>query len=193
MMQAAQLAAEAAMLEATAREEAERNANRGRGEQEQQMPNLSMMDMMQESSSFMTDSSEQMMGQMGLMQALQTDVDGRYQQQEQQYQHQHQQEQYHQQQQQHHHYQQQHQHQRQAQAQAQYGGGGDNNQVLLQEMQMMGIDANDPESVQMFLQILQQRGEQERLQAEANARPEEHYMTIAQNGRSFIVTKIIIN
>jgi hypothetical protein len=55
--------------------------------------------------------------------------------------------------------------------------------MLLQEMSMMGVDPNDPDSVQMFLQLLQQREQQERQQAGMNARPEEHYMTIAQNGR----------
>ena len=55
-----------------------------------------------------------------------------------------------------------------------------NNQMLLQEMQMMGIDPSDPEGVQFFLQYLQQREEQERQQAD---RPDEHYMTIAQNGK----------
>jgi len=173
MMQAAQLAAEAAMREAAAAGEAERNTNSGGGEAE--MNTLSMLDMMHESSSsFMSESSEQMVGQMEYMQGLQHDYDYpgdmRYQQEqeyyddEQQYQHD------------------------QQQRQTQYGGGGDYNQMLLQEMQMMGIDPNDPEGVQFFLQYLQQREEQERQQAD---RPDEQYMTIAQNGMILEATKTI--
>jgi len=52
----------------------------------------------------------------------------------------------------------------------------------------MGVDPNDPESVQLFLHFLQQREEQERQQAE---RPCEHYMTIAQNGMILEATKTI--
>jgi len=182
MMKAAQLAAEAAMREAAATEEAERNANSGGGEGgggEVEMPSLSMIDMMHESSSsFMSDSSEQMMGQMEYMQGLQNDYDypedARYQQEQQYYSEE--QQYYHEQQ-----------HQQQQQ-EVQYGGGDDYNQMLLQEMQMMGIDPNDPEGVQFFLQLLHQREEQERQQAD---RPDEHYMTIAQNGMILEATKTI--
>lgn len=164
MMQAAQLAAEAAMREAAAAEAEERNANGGGGG-EAEMPGYGMLDMMHESSSsFMSDveSSEHQ-----YMQGLQHDYDYpgdmRYQQEQQYY-----------------HDEQQYYHDEQEQRQVQYGGGDDYNQMLLQEMQMMGIDPNDPEGVQFFLQYLQQREEQERQQAD---RPDEHYMTIAQNGR----------
>ena len=113
----------------------------------------------------MSETSE-MMGQVEYMQGLQNDYsysgDMRYQQEQQFYQDE--QQFYHEQQQQ----------------QAQYGSAEDYNQMLLQEMQIMGIDPNDPEGVQFFLQLLQQREEQERQQED---RPDEHYMTIAQNGR----------
>ena len=46
---------------------------------------------------------------------------------------------------------------------------------LLQEINMMGLDPNDG-NVQSLLQMLSQQQEQE------NMRPEEHYLTIAQNG-----------
>jgi len=179
MMQAAELAAEAAMREAAA-EDAERNANNvgGRGG-EVEMPSLSMIDMMHESSSsFMSDTSEQMMGQMEYMQGLQQEYDypgeTKY----------HQEQQYYDDEQQYYH---EEQHQQQ-QRQVQYGGGDDYNQMLLQEMQIMGIDPNDPEGVQYFLQLLHQREEQERQQAD---RPDEHYMTIAQNGMILEATKTI--
>mmetsp|Transcript_13073 Transcript_13073/g.30806 ORF Transcript_13073/g.30806 Transcript_13073/m.30806 type:complete len:1373 (+) Transcript_13073:256-4374(+) len=176
MMQAAQLAAEAAMREAAASEQADRRANGG-GAGEVEMPSLSMIDMMHESSSsFMSDSSEQMMGQMEYMQGQQHDYDYagdmRYQQEQQYY---HDEQQYY------------HEQQHQQEQQSQYGGD-DYNQMLLQEMQMMGIDPNDPEGVQFFLQLLQQREEQERQQAD---RPDEHYMTIAQNGMILEATKTI--
>ena len=169
MMQAAQLAAEAAMREAAATEQSGRNSSGG-GSGEVEMPSLSMIDMMHESSSsFMSDTSEQMMGQMEYMQGLQHDYDYpgdmRYHQEQQYY---HDEQQYY------------HEQQHQQQRQSQYGSGEDYNQMLLQEMQMMGIDPNDPEGVQFFLQLLHQREEQERQQAD---RPDEHYMTIAQNGK----------
>mmetsp|Transcript_10897 Transcript_10897/g.31653 ORF Transcript_10897/g.31653 Transcript_10897/m.31653 type:complete len:1397 (+) Transcript_10897:356-4546(+) len=170
MMQAAQLAAEAAMREATAREEAERNANAGDVNSvglQDQMPHLSMIDMMHDSTtSFMTDSSEHMMSEMSFMQA----GGEKYMDHDQHYQHLQQQ-----------HYQQ----QRQAQS---YDHATDNNQMIVREMQMMGIDPNDTESVQLFLQLVQEREEQIRQQAE---RPEEHYMTIAQNGMILEATKTI--
>mmetsp|Transcript_24323 Transcript_24323/g.27223 ORF Transcript_24323/g.27223 Transcript_24323/m.27223 type:complete len:375 (+) Transcript_24323:356-1480(+) len=174
MMQAAQLAAEAAARDAA------QNGGGGNENNDEDLP--VMMDMMNDSSSsFMTDSSEQMLGQMGLLRALEsnTDFDGdggqhQYQQQQQQ------QQQY-----------------QQRQAQHHYGGlgGRDNNiNMLSQEMSMMGVDPNDPDSVQMFLQILQQREQQEeheRQQAGMNARPNEHYMTIAQNGMILEATKTV--
>jgi hypothetical protein len=175
MMQAAQLAAEAAMREAAAAAaEDERNANSGGGEGGKvQMPNLSMMDMMHESSgSFMQDPSEEMMTRMESMQGLQEDYDYPGDMAYEQEQYYDDEQQYYQEDQQYYHEQQ--------QGQVQHGGGEDYNQMLLQEMQMMGIDPNDPEGVQFFLQYIQQREEQERQQAE---RPDEHYMTIAQNGR----------
>lgn len=48
---------------------------------------------------------------------------------------------------------------------------------VLQEMSMLGMDPNDPESIQAILQMMAQ-------QEQENARPEEHYLTIAQNGTS---------
>jgi len=178
MMQAAQLAAEAAMREAVARDDAE-NGVVGNGNDDEDLP--VMMDMMNDSSSsFMTDSSaEQMLGQMGLLRALEsnTDFDGDG------GQHQYQQQQEYQ--------------QRQAQHHHHGLGGRDNNNninMLSQEMTMMGVDPNDPDSVQMFLQLLQQREQQEeheRQQAGMNARPKEHYMTIAQNGMILEATKTV--
>jgi len=172
MMQAAQLAAEAAARDAA------QNGGDGNENNDEDLP--VMMDMMNDSSSsFMTDSSEQMLGQMGLLRALEsnTDFDGDGEQ---------------------HQYQQQQQQQyQQRQAQHHYGGlgGRDNNiNMLSQEMSMMGVDPNDPDSVQMFLQILQQREQQEeheRQQAGMNARPNEHYMTIAQNGMILEATKTV--
>ena len=175
MMQAAQLAAEAAMREAAAAAEDERNTNSGGGEGGKvQMPNLSMMEMMHESSSgsFMQDPSEEMMSQMESMQGVQEDYDypGDMAYAQEQY-YDDEQENYQEDQQYYH---------EQQQRQVQNGGGDDYNQMLLQEMQVMGIDPNDPEGVQFFLQYIQQREEQERQQAEL---PDEHYMTIAQNGR----------
>jgi len=166
MMQAAQLAAEAAMREAAASEQVERGNSGGSGEVE--MPGLNMLDMMQgSSSSFMSESSDQLTGQVEYMQGLQQqgyDYPGemRYQQEQQYY-----------------HDEQQYYHEQQHQERPGQGDSDDYNQMLLQEMQMMGIDPNDPEGVQFFLQYLQQREEQERQQAD---RPDEHYMTIAQNG-----------
>lgn len=58
------------------------------------------------------------------------------------------------------------------------------NPNLLQEMSMMGIDPNDPESVQSLLQLLAQ-------QEQENVRPEEHYLTIAQNGMILEATKTV--
>ena len=165
MMQAAQLAAEAAMREAAAAEAKERTANGGESEQ---MRTLSMMDMMHGSAaSFMSTTSDQFDGPMEYMQGMQHqeyeqqqeyDYAGGYQQEEEYYD---EQQYYHDQ-------------------QHEPGSDDYNNQMLLQEMQMMGIDPSDPEGVQFFLQYLQQREEQERQQAE---RPDEHYMTIAQNGK----------
>ncbi|KAL3917672.1 MAG: hypothetical protein SGILL_004602 [Bacillariaceae sp.] len=48
---------------------------------------------------------------------------------------------------------------------------------VLQEMIQLGMDPNDPESIQAILQMMAQ-------QEQENARPEEHYLTIAQNGMS---------
>jgi len=173
MMQAAQLAAEAAMREAANADDSNQNDDDGGGG-EVEMPNLSMLDMMHESSSsFMSDSSEQMMGQMEYMQGLQDEYDysgdSRYEQEEQ--------------------YDQDDQQYYQEHEQQQHDGGGeDYNQMLFREMQMMGIDPNDPEGVQFFLQLIHQREEQERQQAD---RPDEHYMTIAQNGMILEATKTI--
>jgi len=183
MMQAAQLAAEAAMREAAAAAEDERNTNSGGGEGGKvQMPNLSMMEMMHESSSgsFMQDPSEEMMSQMESMQGVQEDYDypGDMAYEQEQY-YDDEQENYQEDQQYYH---------EQQQRQVQNGSGDDYNQMLLQEMQVMGIDPNDPEGVQFFLQYIQQREEQERQQAEL---PDEHYMTIAQNGMILEATKTI--
>mmetsp|Transcript_20836 Transcript_20836/g.51671 ORF Transcript_20836/g.51671 Transcript_20836/m.51671 type:complete len:1367 (-) Transcript_20836:90-4190(-) len=168
MMQAAQLAAEAAMREAAAAEAAERNASGGGGQGE--MSNaMSMMDMMQmheSTGSFMSTTSEQHMEYMqGMQQQYEYPGDQGYQQEEEYYDDE---QQYYQEQEQ--------------------GGDDYNNQMLLKEMQMMGIDPSDPEGVQFFLQYLQQREEQERQQAD---RPDEHYMTIAQNGMILEATKTI--
>jgi hypothetical protein len=46
---------------------------------------------------------------------------------------------------------------------------------ILQEMNMMGMDPNDAESMQALLHMMAQ-------QEQEHARPEEHYLTIAQNG-----------
>jgi hypothetical protein len=46
---------------------------------------------------------------------------------------------------------------------------------LLQDINMMGLNPND-QSVQSLLRMLAQ-------QEQENARPDEHYLTIAQNGR----------
>ena len=160
MMQAAQLAAEAAMREAAEAEARERNTSNGDSEQ---MRTLSMMDMMHGSAaSFMSTTSDQFEGQMEYMQGMQHQQQYEYQggyQQEQEY-----------------YDEQQYYHDQQHEP----GSDDYNNQMLLQEMQMMGIDPSDPEGVQFFLQYLQQRKEQERQQAD---RPDEHYMTIAQNGK----------
>ena len=154
------------MREAAAAEAEERNANSGAGG-EVEIPNLSMMEMMHESSnSFMSTTSEQMVGHMEYMQGMQHQYDQsediRYQQEQEQEEEYYDEQQYYQDQ------------------QHEQGSDDYNNQMLLQEMQMMGIDPSDPEGVQFFLQYLQQREEQERQQAE---RPDEHYMTIAQNGK----------
>lgn len=58
------------------------------------------------------------------------------------------------------------------------------NPNLLQEMSMMGIDPNDPESVQSLLHMLAQQDQE-------NARPDEHYLTIAQNGMILEATKTV--
>ena len=47
---------------------------------------------------------------------------------------------------------------------------------VLQEMSMLGMDPNDPESIQAILHMMAQ-------QEQENARPDEHYLTIAQNGK----------
>lgn len=49
---------------------------------------------------------------------------------------------------------------------------------ILQEMSMLGMDPNDPESMQALLQMMAQ-------QEQESSRPEEHYLTIAQNGTSW--------
>ena len=54
---------------------------------------------------------------------------------------------------------------------------------LMEDINMMGLDPNDGE-VQSLLQMLsQQQQEQE------NRRPDEHYLTIAQNGRFLLERK----
>lgn len=50
---------------------------------------------------------------------------------------------------------------------------------ILQEMSLLGMDPNDPESLQVLLQMMAQ-------QEQESSRPEEHYLTIAQNGTSQI-------
>jgi hypothetical protein len=56
---------------------------------------------------------------------------------------------------------------------------GDSQAQIMGDINMMGLDPNDGE-VQSLLQMLsQQQQEQE------NQRPDEHYLTIAQNGRFF--------
>lgn len=175
MMQAAQLAAEAAMREAAAAEAKERTANGGESEQ---MRTLSMMDMMHGSAaSFMSTTSDQFDGPMEYMQGMQHQEYEQNQHQEYGYAGGYQQEEEYYDEQQYYHDQ-----------QHEPGSDDYNNQMLLQEMQMMGIDPSDPEGVQFFLQYLQQREEQERQQAE---RPDEHYMTIAQNGMILEATKTI--
>ncbi|VEU37453.1 unnamed protein product [Pseudo-nitzschia multistriata] len=183
MMQAAQFAAEAAMREAEEERNAKAGGSNGVGHHNRAgnsnhagfhgdshdmsmsaMSRLSMMDGMQineSCSSLMTDVS----GQMSLLQQQQDYH--RYNRDEQQHRYE------------------QEQHQEQHQP---YGAGLDNNQIILQEMQLMGIDPNDPESVQLFLQLLQQREEPEWQQPK---RPDEHYMTIAQNGMILEATKTI--
>jgi hypothetical protein len=57
-----------------------------------------------------------------------------------------------------------------------YGGGGSGMPPhVVQEMNLLGIDINDAESVQALLQIMAQ-------QEQESTRPKEHYLTIAQNG-----------
>jgi hypothetical protein len=46
---------------------------------------------------------------------------------------------------------------------------------VLHEMSMLGMDPSDPENIQAILHMMAQ-------QEQENARPEEHYLTIAQNG-----------
>jgi hypothetical protein len=62
-----------------------------------------------------------------------------------------------------------------------YGGGGGGGTCIpphvLQEMSLLGMDPNDAESIQALLQIMAQ-------QEQEITRPEEHYLTIAQNGTS---------
>ena len=162
MMEAAQLAAEAAMREAMARDAAQKSGGGGGGGGSNNDDNLvNMINMMNNStSSFMADSSDQMMGQMGLISALQSDADLDGGQQQQQA-----------------HHEQQH-----AQHEQPVEGRDNNNEMLFHEMSMMGVDPNDRDSVQAFLGLLQQRAEQEQHEQEQEQRPEEHYMTIAQNG-----------
>lgn len=47
---------------------------------------------------------------------------------------------------------------------------------VMQEMSLLGMDPNDPESIQAILHMMAQ-------QEQENARPDEHYLTIAQNGK----------
>lgn len=64
-----------------------------------------------------------------------------------------------------------------------HGGGGSGSGAggipphIIQEMSMFGVDPNDPESMQAILHMMAQ-------QELEHARPEEHYLTIAQNGTS---------
>jgi hypothetical protein len=60
-----------------------------------------------------------------------------------------------------------------------YGGGGGKLSHVLQEMSLLGMDPNDAESIQTLLQIVAQ-------QEQEHSRPEEHYLTIAQNGTSSV-------
>ena len=48
---------------------------------------------------------------------------------------------------------------------------------ILHEMNMLGMDPNDAESMQALFQMMAQ-------QEQENARPDEHYLTIAQNGKN---------
>jgi hypothetical protein len=60
---------------------------------------------------------------------------------------------------------------------------GDSQAQIMGDINMMGLDPNDGE-VQSLLQMLsQQQQEQE------NRRPDEHYLTIAQNGRLLLEQK----
>ena len=56
--------------------------------------------------------------------------------------------------------------------------GGADQANILQDISMMGLNPND-QSVQSLLHMLAQ-------QEQENARPDEHYLTIAQNGGYFL-------
>mmetsp|Transcript_56774 Transcript_56774/g.138154 ORF Transcript_56774/g.138154 Transcript_56774/m.138154 type:complete len:1348 (-) Transcript_56774:93-4136(-) len=171
MMQAAQLAAEAAMKEAANRDAANRmEMQQQQQQQQQQQPSHydQMMDLEASTSSMMGVSDSE---QLGLLRALQ-DAEGMGDEERQMSQ----QQQYMQQQKLQHEQQQQHQEILEVLIQQ--------NPNLLQEMSMMGIDPNDPESVQSLLQLLAQ-------QEQENARPEEHYLTIAKNGMILEATKTV--
>lgn len=169
MMQAAQLAAEAAMKEAAARDAAAAAAHsripmHHTSTQQESSAYGQMMDMDASGSSLGIDNE-----QLGLLQALQA---AQMRDEEQQQVTIEQQQLYLQQQKQN------QQNQEILEALIQQ------NPNLLQEIQMMGIDPNDPDSVQSLLQMLAQ-------QEQENARPEEHYLTIAQNGMILEATKTV--
>ncbi|KAG7357302.1 PAS/PAC sensor hybrid histidine kinase [Nitzschia inconspicua] len=64
------------------------------------------------------------------------------------------------------------------------GLGGGIPPHVLQEMAMLGMDPNDAESMQALLHMMAQ-------QEQENFRPEEHYLTMAQNGMILEATKTV--
>lgn len=150
MMQAAQLAAEAAMQEAAARDAAAAAAaasgNSGNGDVAGsggmnrvafQAAEQYMMDLEASNASLTMDTTDdnlQLEQQLGLLRALQAAEMG------------------------------------------DQGGGVPPH--ILHEMNMLGMDPNDAESMQALFQMMAQ-------QEQENARPDEHYLTIAQNGTKF--------
>jgi hypothetical protein len=150
MMQAAQLAAEAAMQEAAARDAAAAAAaasgntgNRvdvagsgGMNRAAFQAAEQHMMDLEASNASLTMDDDNnlQLEQQLGLLRALQAAEMG------------------------------------------DHGGGVPPH--ILHEMNMLGMDPNDAESMQALFQMMAQ-------QEQENARPDEHYLTIAQNGKKF--------
>ena len=60
---------------------------------------------------------------------------------------------------------------------------GDSQSNLMEDINMMGLDPNDGEVKSLLQMLSQQQQEQE------NRRPDEHYLTIAQNGRFLLEWK----